>query len=100
MPVDLETIRTVMLWVIVGVAVVGLLLAIVIRRIVGKIVSLVLAAVLVFLGWQQRDKVISYAEEVRGKACESADAAVNNPTTERATTFFGIGVSLPAGWCQ
>jgi threonine/homoserine/homoserine lactone efflux protein len=98
--VDLETIKTVALWAIIAVAVIGLVLAIVIKKILGKIISLLVAAVLVYIGWQQREKVVSYAEEVRGKACESAAGAVDNPTTARATTFLGIGVSLPAGWCS
>ncbi len=98
--VELETIKTVALWSIIGIAVVGLLLAIIIRKIVGKIISLVIAAVLVFVGWQQRTKVIDYANEVRGNSCTSADAAVDNATTKDATTFLGIHISLPAGWCS
>ncbi len=88
------------MWVIIAVGVLGLLLAIVIKKIIGKIISLILAAVLVTLGWQQRAKVVNYADEVRGKACDSADAAVDNPTTRDATTFLGISVSLPTGWCD
>ena len=96
---DLETVKTVALVAIIAIAVIGLLFAIVIRKIVGKIISLVVAAVLVIVAWQQRDKVISYAEEVRGQACDSASGAVDNPTTREATSFLGIGVSLPDGWC-
>ena len=99
-PVDLETIKTVALWTIIAIAVIGLLLAILIRKILGKIVSLLVAAVLVFIGWQQREKVVSYADDVRGKACTAASGAVDNATTARATTFLGIGVSLPVGWCS
>ncbi len=97
---DLETIKNAAMWAIISVAVIGLVLAIVIRKIVGKIISLLVAAALVFIGWQQREKVVSYAEDVRGKACASAEGAVSNPTTEKATTFLGIGVSLPDGWCS
>lgn len=88
------------MWTIIAIAVIGLLLAIVIRKILGKIISLLVAAVLVFIGWQQREKVISYADDVRGKACTSAVGAVDNATTDKATTFLGIGISLPAGWCS
>ncbi|MEO5833064.1 MAG: hypothetical protein ABJA16_01420 [Nakamurella sp.] len=97
---DLETVKTVSMIAIVAIAVIGLLFAIVIRKIVGKIISLVIAAVLVLVAWQQRDKVVSYAEEVRGKACDSASGAVANPTTDEATRFLGIGISLPDNWCQ
>jgi hypothetical protein len=98
--VDLETVKTVAIWAIVAIAVIGLLLAIVIKKILGKIISLLIAAILVFLAWQQRDKVVSYADNVRGKACTSAAGAVDNPTTQKATTFLGIGISLPDGWCS
>jgi len=87
------------MWTIIAVAVVGLLLAILIKKILGKIISLLVAAVLVFLGWQQREKVVSYADDVKGKACSAAEGAVDNATTQKATTFLGIGISLPAGWC-
>lgn len=96
---NLETVKTVAMVAIVAIALIGLLLAIVIRKIVGKIISLVVAAVLVFVAWQQRDKVISYADEVQGKACNSVSGAVDNPTTREATSFLGIGISLPDGWC-
>lgn len=96
---DLQTIKTVAMWAIIGIAVVGVLLAIVIRKIVGKIISLLIAAVLVFVAWQQREKVVSYADQVRGEACDSAAGAVDNATTAEATTFLGIGISLPDGWC-
>jgi hypothetical protein len=97
--VNLETVKTVAVVAIVAIAVIGLLMAIVIRKIVGKIISLVVAAVLVVVAWQQRDKVVSYAEEVQGQACDSASGAVENPTTQEATSFLGIGISLPEGWC-
>lgn len=97
--VDLETVKTVAMVAILAIAVIGLLLAIVIRKIVGKIISLVVAAVLVFAAWQQREKVVSYADEVRGQACDSAAGAVDNPTTREATSYLGIGISLPDGWC-
>ncbi len=96
---NLETIKTTAMWGIIAVAVIGLVLAIVIKKIVGKIISLVVAAVLVFVGWQQRNKVIEYADQVHGQACDSASGAVDNPTTQKATKFLGIGVSLPDGWC-
>lgn len=97
---DLETVKTVALAAIIAIAVIGLLLAIVIKKILGKIISLLIAAVLIFIGWQQRDKVVTYAEQVQGKACTSADGAINNANTQKATTFLGIGISLPDGWCS
>jgi hypothetical protein len=97
--VDLETVKTVSLYGIIVVAAIGLLMAVVVKKIVGKIISLVLAAAIVLVGWQQRDKVLSYAEEVRNKACTAASGALENASTAQATSFFGITVSLPDGWC-
>ena len=97
---DLDTIKTVAMWAIIIVAAVGLLLAILIKKIIGKIISLLVAAVLVFIGWQQRDKVVSYADDVHGKACTSAEGALDNATTNAATSFLGLKISLPAGWCS
>ncbi len=88
------------MWSIIGIAVIGLMLAIIIHKIIGKILSLLIAAVLVFVGWQQRQKVIDYASEVKGKSCTSADGALDNATPADATSFLGIHISLPAGWCS
>lgn len=96
---NLETVKTVAMVAIIAIAVIGLLLAIVIRKIVGKIISLVVAAVLVFIAWQQRDKVVNYADQVHNDTCNSASGAVDNATTQAATSFLGISVSLPDGWC-
>lgn len=84
---DLETVKTVALWVIIGVLVIGIVLAIVIRKVVGKVISLVVAAGLIFFAWQQRNSAINYANEVRGKACAEQPS------------FFGITVELPSSWC-
>lgn len=81
------------MWVIIAIGVIGIVLAIVIKKIVGKIISLVLAAVLVFLGWQQRDKVLDFANTLKGDACATANPAMTS------TSFFGMNVTLPAGWC-
>ena len=89
---DLNTVKTVAMWALIAFAVVGILLAILIKKIVGKIISLVLAAVLVFFCWQQRDKVTSAATDVHGKACSTAE--------QHMPSFFGITVSLPSGWCK
>ena len=48
---------------------VGLVAAILIKKIVGKIIALVLAAALIFFGWQQRQHVIDFANGVKGEAC-------------------------------
>lgn len=97
---DLDTVKNAALYGIIGIAAIGLLMAIVVKAIIGKIISLLIAAALVFIGWQQRDKVVSYAEDVRGKACTAAQGAVDNATTAEATKFLGISVSLPEGWCS
>ncbi|AZI59096.1 hypothetical protein EH165_14060 [Nakamurella antarctica] len=96
---ELETVKTVALWSIITVAVIGVVMAVIIRKIVGKIISLVVAAILVFVGWQQRGKVIDYASEVRGKACTSSSAALDGATPQNATSFLGITISMPQGWC-
>jgi hypothetical protein len=86
--VDLHTIETGAIWAIVIIAVIGLVLAIVIKKIVGKIIALVVAAALIFFAWQQRDKVVQAADDVKGEACAAAP------------TFFGITVKLPDDWCK
>lgn len=88
---NLDTIKTVAMWALIGIAVVGILLAIVVKKIVGKIISLVLAAVLVFFCWQQRDKVLDAGDHLRAEACSTANT---DPPT-----FFGITVTVPADWC-
>jgi c-di-AMP phosphodiesterase-like protein len=87
MEIDLTTIQSVAPWVLVGIAVVAVVLAIVIKKIVGKIIVLVLAAILIFVGWQQRQHAIDFANEVRSGVCD------------QSVTFVGIAVAMPAGWC-
>lgn len=87
MNVDLNTIQSTAPWVLLGIGVVGVVAAIVIKKIVGKIIALVLAAVLIFIGWQQRQQVIEFANSVKDETCATS------------TTFFGIEVSLPETWC-
>ena len=85
MSVDLElaTIRTSGPWVLLAVAVVGVVLAIIIKKIIGKIIVLLLAAVIVFVGWQQRAAVVDFANNLHASACAS------HPR------FFGFDVSYP-----
>lgn len=85
---DLQTVKDIALWATIAFVVIGLLAAIIIKKVVGKIISLVLAAVIVFFLWQQRGKVESFAQETRGKVCAEKPS------------FFGVDVSLPDGWCQ
>jgi hypothetical protein len=85
--IDLDTIRTTAVWGLVAIGVVGLVAAIVITKIVGKIIALVLAAVLIFLGWQQRQHVLEVASDVQGSVCAAS------------TTFFGVDVAMPEAWC-
>lgn len=85
---DLDTVKTVATWVIVGFVVIGVLCAIIIKKIIGKVISLVLAAVVVFFVWQQRGKVVDYANQVKGDVCTVQPS------------FFGVAVSLPESWCS
>jgi len=85
--VDLNTVQSTAPWVLLAIGVVGIVAAIVIKKVVGKIIALVLAAVLIFIGWQQRQKVIDFANSVKDETCASS------------TTFVGIEVSLPDSWC-
>lgn len=93
-PVELETVKTVAMWALIVIAVLGILAAIIIRKIIGKIISLVLAAVLIFVGWQQRDKVTDYADNFRADAC----AKGVDPKTGQVS-FLGIDVDLPSNFC-
>jgi disulfide bond formation protein DsbB len=86
--IDFETIQRSTVWVLIAIGIVGVLAAIVIKKVVGKIIALVLAALLIFLGWQQRQKVIDFANSVKDTTCASS------------TTFVGIEVTLPDSWCQ
>jgi hypothetical protein len=86
--VDLNTVEDGAIWAIVLIAVIGLVLAIVLKKIVGKIIALVLAAALIFFAWQQRDKVMQAADDVKGEACAAAPS------------FFGMTVTLPEDWCK
>jgi hypothetical protein len=88
MELQLSTVQSTTPWVLIGIAVVAVVAAILIKKIVGKIIVLVLAAVLIFVGWQQRQHVIDFANGVKDGACE------------QSVTFLGIDVALPADWCQ
>ena len=85
--INLATIQNTAPWVLLGIGVIGVVAAIIIKKIVGKIIALVLAAVLIFIGWQQRQKVIDFANSVKDETCAAS------------TTFVGIEVSLPESWC-
>ena len=85
--INLSTIQSTAPWVLLGIGVIGVVAAIVIRKVVGKIMALVLAAVLIFIGWQQRQQVIDFANSVKDETCAAS------------TTFIGIEVSLPESWC-
>ena len=87
MTVDLNTIQSATPWVLIGIGVVGIVAAIIVKKVVGKIIALVLAAVLIFIGWQQRQKVIDFANSVKDQTCAAS------------TTFVGIEVALPESWC-
>jgi len=44
--------------------------------------------VLIFVGWQQRQHVIDFANGVKDDACG------------QSVTFLGVDVALPADWCR
>ncbi len=88
MTVDLNTIQTTAPWALITIGVIGIVAAIIIKKVVGKIIALVLAAVIIFIGWQQRQHVIDYANSMRDQTCKSAPS------------FIGIEVSLPDSWCR
>lgn len=89
---DIDTVKTVAMWALIAVAVIGILAAIIIRKIIGKIISLVLAAVLVFFCWQQRDIVTDAGADLKANACTGA--------ADDMPSFFGISVSVPDDWCD
>lgn len=80
------------MWGLIGVTALGILAAIVIKKIIGKVISLVLAAVIVFFVWQQRDLLLEKADDVKGGLCATEEG--------EAPSFFGIDVTMPAGWCD
>ena len=83
MNLDLQTIKSTAMWVLIAIAVIGIVLAIIIKKIVGKIITLVLAALIVFFGWQQRSRVVDFGNHLQASACSS------HPK------FFGIDVTSP-----
>ncbi len=88
MELQLSTIQSTAPWILIAIAVVAVVAAILIKKIVGKIIVLVLAAVLIFVGWQQRQHVIDFANGVKDEACG------------QSVTFLGVDVAMPADWCQ
>ncbi|MET3804594.1 threonine/homoserine/homoserine lactone efflux protein [Nakamurella sp. UYEF19] len=87
MNLDVSTIKSTAMWVLIAIAVIGLVLAIIIKKIIGKIITLVLAAVIVFFGWQQRSKVVDFANS----SAKSAQSSVCSSHPK----FFGIDVTYP-----
>ncbi len=88
MELQLSTVQSTAPWILIGIAVAAIVLAIVIKKIVGKIIVLVLAAILIFVGWQQRQHVIEFANGVKDGVCN------------QSVTFVGITVAMPAEWCK
>lgn len=88
MELQLSTIQSTAPWILIAIAVIAVVAAIMIKKIVGKIIVLVLAAVLIFVGWQQRQHVIDFANGVKDEACG------------QSVTFLGVDVAMPADWCQ
>lgn len=79
------------MWALIGVTALGILFAIIVKKVVGKIISLVLAAVIVFFVWQQRDMLLERADDLKGGVCPGEEG--------EAPSFFGIDIALPDGWC-
>lgn len=88
MTIDLSTIQTTLVWVLVAIGVIGLLGAILLKKIIGKVIVLALAAVVVLVLWQQRQQVLDLANELKDTGCRMTP------------TFLGIQVSLPSSWCS
>ena len=88
MELSLDKVSDAVLWTLVGIAVIAVLVALVIKKIIGRIIVLVLAAAVIFFGWQQRQHVIDVADDLRGQACA------------QQPEFLGITVQLPDGWCD
>jgi len=86
--VELQTVQSTAPWVLIAIGVIGIVAAIIIKKVVGKIIALVLAAVLIFIGWQQRQKVIDFANSVKDSTCATS------------TSFVGVEVALPDSWCD
>lgn len=78
-----ENVKTIAIWATVAFVVIGLVAAIIVKKVIGKIISLVLAAGIVFFLWQQRGKIESYANEKKNEVCSSQPK------------FFGISVDFP-----
>ena len=87
MAIEFSTIQSTAPWVLLAIGVIGVVAAIVIKKVVGKIIALVLAAVLIFIGWEQRQQVIDFANSVKDDTCAAS------------TTFVGVEVKLPESWC-
>ena len=87
MDLSLHAVQSTAPWVLLGIAVVAVVLAIVIKKVVGKLIVLGIAAVLIVIGWQQRQQVLDFANSVKDDTCAAS------------TTFVGIEVSLPDSWC-
>jgi hypothetical protein len=85
--IDLSTIQGTAPWVLLAIAVVAIVVAVVIKKILGKILVLGIAAALIFIGWQQREQVLEFADSVKDQTCAAS------------TTFVGIEVSVPDSWC-
>ena len=87
MNVDFGTVKNTALLVLVAVVVVGLILAVVIKKIVGKVITLAIAAVVVFVGWQQREKVVDFYATAKTSATDTVCGT--HPS------FFGVDVTFP-----
>ena len=76
--VDLDTIKTWGLILAVGLPVIGILLALVIKAVVMKVLVLLVFVGLGFLVWTQRAAILDYVHTCNGQA-----------------TFFGVTVTMP-----
>jgi hypothetical protein len=84
-----DSIRSSALIVVLALAAVGILLAVVVQKVVVKIVGLVVMAGLALLVWNQRASIQSCADKVKNQALSAQGV------TKTQCTFLGFKVDVP-----
>ena len=84
------------LYAIVGVGVVGVLSALVVRKVVGKIISLVITVALAATLWGQRTAIDDCVTKLKASAAGAVTGKVADPTC----SFFGTDVKVPVDKLQ
>jgi hypothetical protein len=80
------------LYAIVAVLVLGVLSAIVVRKVVGKIISLVITVALAATLWGQRTAINDCVGKLRAAATE---AVTTTRLTDQTCSFFGTDIKVP-----